>query len=223
MEKFWEEEWGAGWGEALPVAPSGTGAGPLALQRLDLLLPTDPRLGVVTFEACRSYLGAMMELTARHGQPLSLLCITADPGAVLNFLGVEGADLIGRAIARYLRQETRLHDVIGLSNEIGGSGIPVYLVICPLMTEEQAARLAERVRVEMTAHATQPTQPWLTLSVGVVGMSLDVSDPDGLIARAVSTLKRAQRAGGNCTWRHTGTLRQLMENDSPGDAGETLG
>src|SRR5437870_2133559 len=119
-------------------------------RRIDVLLPTDSEIGIVTAAAFRSYLGAMMELTARYAQPLTIVAIAVDESPALQFLGAEGATLFARAIARYLHQETRNHDVIGRTAGVDSHGIPAFLIVCPLMHEDAAAQFAERVRTAMT-------------------------------------------------------------------------
>src|SRR5437016_5353018 len=116
------------------------------LVRLDSLLPRDAETGVATYEALRTYLGASMDLMARHGQPLTLLVIAPDASETLLSLGDGGARLIRAAIARYLRQETRIHDVVGRGPGDGAHGVPSFLLVLPLIAEPLGAQFAERLR-----------------------------------------------------------------------------
>jgi diguanylate cyclase (GGDEF)-like protein len=179
-------------------------------RRLDLLLPADEQTGAASTSALNIYLDAMIELVSRSGQPLSLLCITVDDTAIVRFLGNEGIDLIGRAVARCLRQETRTHDVVGCADVDADAGIPIFMVVCPLLNEEHAAHLAERLRSAMTANA-DPGRPWLTLSMGVAALSIDITDGRELMARAYAAMFRAQRKGGDRVWRSSDTGRAFME------------
>jgi GGDEF domain-containing protein len=180
-------------------------------RRLDYLLPIDGETGVATHEAVCAYLDTMIEMVSRHGLPLSVLSIAVDDSPVLRFLGKEGAALIGRGVARCLRQETRTHDVIGHADPEMSPDAFTFLVICPLLPEHQATSLGERLLVAMTASIGEQSAPWLTLSVGVVPMSLDVTDSKLLIARSMDALRRARRSGGNRVWRHTDTQRGIID------------
>ncbi len=179
-------------------------------RRLDYLLPIDGETGVATHDAVCVYLDTMIEMVARHNLPLSVLSIAVDDSPVLRFLRAEGAALIGRGVARCLRQETRTHDVVGHANPEISPDAFTFLVICPLLPEHQATALAERLRAAMTAHSGEAERPWLTLSVGVAAMSLDVPASKLLIARSMDALRRA-RHKGNRIWKHTDTLRAIMD------------
>lgn len=219
MQIEWEDE------RTPSVSQAATGATgePPALARLDALLPTDPVTGATTALALRCYLAAMMEMAARKSQPLALIALAVDDCPILDFLGEEGAALIGRAMARCLRQETRAYDVAGRASDESVEGIPGFVIVCPLMDEVAAVALAERMRAVMTAHAAMGARPWLTLSLGVAGMALDTTTPDALLSRAESALRRARRQGGGRVWGHSDTLRQIVhdhdtEPESPPEA-----
>ena len=184
-------------------------------KRLDHLLPLDAETGVTTHQAACVYIDAMIEMVSRHEQTLSLLSIAVDESHILRFLGAEGAALIGRAVARCLRQETRTHDVVGHADPEMAPDAFTFLVACPLLSEEQAGRLGERLRAAMTAHCGDANGPWLTLSIGIASLSLDVVESRSLVARSLEALRRARRAGGNRVWKHTDTRRTLMENSEP--------
>ncbi len=191
-------------------------------KRLDYLLPIDAETGVTTHEAVCVYMDAMIEMVSRHGQPLALLSIAVDASPVLRFLGMEGAALIGRAVARCLRQETRTHDVVGHADPDMAPDAFTFLVTCPLLSEEQAANLGERLRAAMTASSGDAPMPWLTLSVGVAALSLEITESRLLVARSMESLRRARRAGGGCVWKHTDTRRKLME-DTDREEGDATG
>jgi GGDEF domain-containing protein len=184
-------------------------------ERLDSLFPVDAETSVATYDALRTCLSAFMDLMARQGQPLTLLAIAADPSDSLKRLGNNGALLIGMAIARCLRQETRIHDVVGRAQIAGGSGVPAFLIVLPLMTEALAAQFAERLREAMTTTAGEAGRSWLTVSVGVASLSLDTHSADTLILRAQGALASAQRAGGGRVWGHSDSLRRIVERDRP--------
>lgn len=189
------------------------------VRRLDALLPSDPQTGAVAPSAFLSYLHAMMAMADRYRQPLSLLAVHVnteeETRSLLRRFGTEGASLIGKAVARCLRQETRAYDVVGRASELYPSEAPTFLVACPMREEAQAAILAERLRAAMIAYATDPDCPWLKVSIGVAAMVLDTPDPEALIARAAQALYQAERSEEGNVWRHSDTLRRIAEENSP--------
>ena len=188
--------------------------------RLDTLLPQDAETGAVTPEAFCVYLNTMLGMVSRAQQPLSVIALAVDSSPVTAFPGVCDLGFIGRAMARCVRQETRPHDVVGLAVETQGGEAPRFVIACPLMSETQAAALGERMRDAMTASASEWESPWLTVSVGVAALTLDTPDFAALLNRAQSALLRAQRADGNCVWRHSDTARRL---DLPEDGADFAG
>jgi GGDEF domain-containing protein len=198
---------------------SNADAGSSACPRLDALLPQDSETGATAPAALRSYLNAMMEMAGRYAQPLAVLAIAVDTAAeansVLRRFGVEGARLIGQAIVRCLHQETRLHDVVGRAEEIGAYELPTFVVVCPLRDEAGAALLAERLCMAMTAYAAEPDCPWLTVSIGVAALAIDILVPEALLARAADALRYARRDKGGRVWRYTDTLRPTQSNNEP--------
>ena len=155
----------------------------------------------------------MMEMTERYHHPLSLICIGVDESAAIKFLGSEGATLISRAITRYLRQETRSHDVVGRSTEVDSQGYPYFLIACPLLDEVKAGALALRIVDDIMSQALDPERPWLSLSVGVASMAMDVSEPDALLGRAAASLNRARRSGGKRVWLHSSTAQSIFGHE----------
>ena len=184
-------------------------------ERIDSLLPADPETGVVVYDAFRIYLGGFIDLMGRHEQPLTLLTIAPDPSNTLRVLGSIGARLIASAIARCLRQETRIYDVIGRGRTTGPYGAPAFHVALPMMTEEAAKSFAHRLREAMTISTADVGRPWLTLSVGVASLSIETDTPELLIFRAQEALASAQRNGGDRIWSHTDTIRRIIDRDQP--------
>ena len=178
--------------------------------RLDAIFPADPLTGTVTSDALEVYLDSMLSMTSRASQPISMICVSLDDSPISRFLGVEGASLISRAAARCIKKETRPHDVVGrLTN--GEGEPPVFVVVCPLLTEEGAAKLAERLHESMKLNAGEGQKQWLTFSIGVTSASLEIQTANDFISRAHSTLVRAKRNGGGRVWRHSDTGRDLIE------------
>ncbi len=178
--------------------------------RLDAILPADPETGVVTADALEIYLDSILSMTARAGQPVSLISLSLDETSVSRFLGAEGAGLISRAAARCIKQETRPHDVVGKMVSDPGE-TPVFVIVCPLLSEEAASKLAERLQASMRLNAEANGGAWLTFSIGVTSGSLEITNAHDLIARASSTLLRAKRNGGGRVWRHSDTGKDLCD------------
>src|SRR5579875_169993 len=176
---------------AIPEARLGNEATP-SPKRLDILLPADQTTGAVTTQAGYVYLHAMIEMVMRK-------------------------NLIGQAIVRCIRQETRDYDLVYTLSLPTITDTPVFALVCPLMNEEEATALGERLRKIMTSHAGAEDRPWLSFSVGVASISLDAPDADSLTARACAALQKARRSGGGRLWRHSETLRAIIENESHSD------
>lgn len=188
-------------------------------KRFELFLPQDADTGAVRTEAGYAYLHAMIEMVLRKNLPLSLICIAPDDSPTFTALDEEAARFIGQAIVRYIRQETRDYDLVYKMTLPTMGSTPLFALVCPLISEEEAALLAERLRKGMISQNSETEHAWLSLSAGVATLSLDAPDADSLMARAYAALSRARRMGGNRLWRHTDTLRALMEREpSPDDS-----
>ncbi len=175
--------------------------------RIDMLMPSDAETCVADAQSVRVYLTAMMELASRVQQPLSLLTITVDNTPTATLFFAEDAGLVGRAIARCLRQETRAYDVIGRVAGEAGSPFPVFVLICPLMSEEQAAGLGDRLRDTMRAYAADAEQNWLTLSIGAAAMALDTHDAAALLSHGKFAVQLAQEQGSDQVIRFSTAFR----------------
>jgi GGDEF domain-containing protein len=175
--------------------------------RIDMLMPADAETCVADAHSVRVYLTAMMELSNRVQKPLSLLTITIDPSPTAELFFAEDAGLVGRAIARCLRQETRAYDVIGRVEGETGSPYPVFVLVCPLMSEEQAAGLGDRLRATMRTYAADAAQDWLTLSAGAAGMALDTADAECLLRHGQFAVRQAQSQGGDQVCRFSQVFR----------------
>jgi GGDEF domain-containing protein len=186
-------------------------------QRLDSLLPLDTEWGVVSAIAMPIYLNAAMEMVLRAAQPLALISIGIDVGeemeSIQSAYGEEGASLIVGAVARCLRQETRLHDVVGCAQTPETGTIPTFLIVCPLLDEGQATQLAERLRSAMMAYTADPDCLWLKVSGGVASISLDITNAETLIARCLEALNLARSQEGGGILRYSERLRFQDEAD----------
>lgn len=169
---------------------------PDAPMRLDLLLPAHADTGVATEEGLRAYLWAMEGMVSRHGLPLSILCVRAQETPLLTFLGGEGRQLIARAVARCLRQETRGYDVVGVVDDPVSPAGSAFAIVCPMLNADRAATMAARLCRAMAFHSEEEDRTWLTISIGVAEMGLDLDGPDALIARGMEALHASEENGG---------------------------
>lgn len=179
--------------------------------RLDGLLPSDPLTQAVTETALNIFIQTMMEMALRCNQPLSLVALAVDDNAMLQSFRKEDMGLVARAIIRCIQQETRSYDVIGRTDATDSFGLPTFLLVCPLMPEARAFALADRLRDMMTSYAIEADQEWLSISIGVTGLAMDVQTSEELIARAVSALRIAKRLGSSIM-RHSDLIRRIQES-----------
>ncbi len=179
--------------------------------RFDMLLPADEESQAVDENAASVYLRAMIDMVGRTQQPLTLACVAADELPLLTFLGPDATALIGKAMVRCIRQETRDYDVV---SRVRVPGIPlVFMITCPMQGEESVKQMAHRLQVAMTAESPHGDTPWLSVSAGIASLSLDASDAEALRSRAVASLRRARNAGPGTLWTHGDTVNAIIADD----------
>ncbi len=180
--------------------------------RFDMLLPSDEESNAVEENASSIYLRAMIDMVGRVQQPLTLACVAADELPLLTFLGPDATALIGKAMVRCIRQETRDYDVV---SRIRVPGIPlVFMIICPMQGEEQVKQMTHRLQLAMTAVSPRGDTPWLSVSAGIASLSLDASDAEALRSRAVSSLRRARNSGSGRVWTHSDTVKTIIADET---------
>jgi diguanylate cyclase (GGDEF)-like protein len=98
-----------------------------------------------------------------------------------------------RAVADVITQITRVHDLVA---RYGGEE---FTVILPETDLAGAIALGEKVRTAVAGAGFGPDgRTELTVSVGVAGLTPDLSGPGGLVEAADAELYRAKDAGRNC-------------------------
>lgn len=145
-------------------------------------------------------LPAEFSFAARHGTPLSFLMIDPDGLRAVNEAhGRKAGDQVLRDVAQALRRTTRTEDIVArYSGE-------EFAVLARHTTLEQAAALAERIRVvaddlEVDVGGAIVR---ITLSVGVACFTPSVFPDHGeLVEAAYRALVRAKREGRDRVIRH---------------------
>ena len=155
---------------------------------LDALTGVANRRGIEHFMAA-----AMRQAKARH-EPLAVLALDIDHFKHLNdSFGHAAGDRVLQHVARTCAEALRDADLLG---RIGGEE---FLVVLPGNTLDQAADVAERlrVRVESLAPDDLPTGLRTTISIGVAQMSPQDTIVAELLLRADEALYRAKAEGRN--------------------------
>jgi diguanylate cyclase (GGDEF)-like protein/PAS domain S-box-containing protein len=133
----------------------------------------------------------------RNGQPLALLMLDIDHFKMVNdSYGHETGDLALQQVAAVLKSSVREIDILG---RLGGEEFAVLLPNTPL---EDAALLAERIRLSIASKAFQTPgnelTSTLTISVGVAALTEEISGIDDLLRNADAAMYYAKDSGRNC-------------------------
>lgn len=153
---------------------------------------TDPLTGLANYRSLAQTLHRELERAKRYDLPLSLMTIDVDD---LKRINDEGGHSAGNeailTIARILQSGVRKFETVARQ---GGDELAIVL---PNTTAEEAMRLADRLRYEVS-QATVRGRP-LSISVGVASREKgdDVTDVRALVDRSDEALYRAKRAGRN--------------------------
>src|SRR5215212_6300690 len=136
-----------------------------------------------------------IELYKRNGLPLACAVLDVDNFKSYNDrYGHGSGDEALRCVGRVLRESTRADDVVA---RYGGEEFVVLMG----GSIEDAIEVAERVRhgveLESVTENETPLGSSVTVSVGVVALTEDVSSLDKLVEKADDELYRAKRAGKN--------------------------
>ncbi len=171
--------------------------------RLDGLLPVDPTTEAITEEALHTYIAVSLEMMQRTGGNLSIVAVSLDESPLLQFLGMEGSQLIARSLAQYLRQESRLYDVVGSLSTREQQVYPTMVLVAPLSNEAQATSLAKRVCERMHYTHAHEQRPWISLSIGVTASRWDTASPVDLLTQADNARQHAEGEGGGRIIRYS--------------------
>ncbi|ULR30541.1 GGDEF domain-containing protein [Dickeya fangzhongdai] len=133
---------------------------------------------------------------ARHeNKPLCAMLIDIDHFKQVNdTLGHAAGDEALKAVADVIRHSFRRHDILC---RLGGDE---FAVILPNISQENAVRVAERVRegIHELGHASTSMSPGITVSIGLVSVESPDEGLDEIIRRADVNLYLAKRTR-NCT------------------------
>lgn len=133
---------------------------------------------------------------ARHeNKPLCAMLIDIDHFKQVNdTLGHAAGDEALKAVADVIRHSFRRHDILC---RLGGDE---FAVILPNISQENAVRVAERVRegIHELGHTSTSMSPGITVSIGLVSVESPDEGLDEIIRRADVNLYLAKRTR-NCT------------------------
>ncbi|WP_350312804.1 GGDEF domain-containing protein [Dickeya fangzhongdai] len=133
---------------------------------------------------------------ARHeNKPLCAMLIDIDHFKQVNdTLGHAAGDESLKAVADVIRHSFRRHDILC---RLGGDE---FAVVLPNIVQENAVRVAERVRegIHELGHASTSMSPGITVSIGLVTVESPDEGLDEIIRRADVNLYLAKRTR-NCT------------------------
>lgn len=171
-------------------------------EELRLLASRDSLTGTFNRRALFEFASDMFSfsLTARQ----QLCCVMVDIDHFKQFNDLYGhavGDQVIQVVARVLGAALRETDVLG---RYGGEE---FCIVMPATGSRQAVALAERMRLDIEAHASADVQGAkvmpITASFGVASLSLAAQSIEGLIDQADQALYEAKQAGRNrvTLWR----------------------
>lgn len=131
----------------------------------------------------------------RYGRPLSLIILDIDHFKRVNdTFGHAMGDEVLKRISRRMKEMVREMDVIG---RYGGEE---FLALLPDCSLAEAERVAERMRLGLSAKPIQTEQGFttLTVSIGVAMMDWGTQDLNTMISNADRAMYEAKNAGRNC-------------------------
>jgi len=138
----------------------------------------------------------------RTNQPLALLMLDIDHFKRVNDThGHEAGDMTLQQIAAALKSSLRETDILG---RMGGEE---FAILLPSTLLEEAGLLAERIRqsVGNMLFEIPGASLTITISIGVVVITGDMSGIDDMLRDADATMYRAKRCGGNRVMRYEDT------------------
>ena len=171
----------------------------IALQNADLHARVaesavrDPLTGLLNRRFFDEAVETAYATAARSGEPLSLIVLDLDRFSdVNNTHGHAVGDTVLRNVAGAMARAVRAGDIVA---RYGGEE---FVVIAPGSRQEDAVRLAERIRAAVVREAERPidgTVITMTVSAGVATRLGDEADGRALFRAADSALLAAKRAG----------------------------
>jgi two-component system cell cycle response regulator len=161
--------------------------------QLTALSVTDGLTGLYNRRHLDQRLAEEIALAKRHSFPISCLMVDVDRFKHINdCFGHQEGDRVLQAVARVLRQSTRVSDIVG---RYGGEE---FMVITPGTPLASACKLGERIRTQMEAQEIPIADEVIhvTVSIGVAELGR-TGTPESLIAAADRALYVAKRGGRN--------------------------
>ncbi|RNM04769.1 GGDEF domain-containing protein [Dickeya undicola] len=162
-------------------------------------LPTTARYddltGFLRRDAFYQSANRALKAASHENKPLCAMLIDIDHFKQVNdTLGHAAGDEALKAVADVIRQSFRRHDILC---RLGGDE---FAVILPNIVQENAVRVAERVRegIHELGHAPTSISPGITVSIGLVTIESADEGLDEIIRRADINLYLAKRTR-NCT------------------------
>jgi diguanylate cyclase (GGDEF)-like protein len=152
--------------------------------------------GLYTRRYLRNALDGELSRAIRHHRALSLILLDVDHFKLYNDShGHLAGDDVLRGLGKILVASTRTED---LCARYGGEE---FVVLMPETDRSAALVVAERIRQEVEKHPFFGREEMpsgnVTVSLGVASFPLDVSDGNGLIARADAALYQSKERGRN--------------------------
>ena len=132
------------------------------------------------------------ERADRLGTPLSMMLIDIDHFKQINdTYGHPFGDQVLKRVAARMKASLRRYDILG---RIGGEE---FLIICPGATLEEAAVLAERIRIQINGVKVidAGTECSITVSIGVTSFSTMEGTVDILMRKVDAALYKAKESG----------------------------
>lgn len=161
-----------------------------ANSRLEALAATDGLTGLKNRRAFEERLEEEVGRTRRHGHPLSLILLDIDHFKAYNdTYGHPKGDEVLRQFGRLLKRAMRETD---FPARYGGEE---FAIILPNTEHTGAHELAERLRIAIESATWEDRS--ITASVGVAGISREVSTAESLLDHADRALYRSKQTGRN--------------------------
>jgi ATP-binding cassette ChvD family protein len=153
---------------------------------------TDPKTGVLNSGAWQGEADLAVERAARRRESLAVLLADLDHFKMVNDThGHLTGDAVLRTLATEMRQQVRETDLVG---RFGGEE---FAILLRGTTEEEACRVAERIRrgAGVVRVLTKDSIVGVTVSIGVAVLGSHGDDLSELLNAADLALYRAKRAG----------------------------
>ena len=174
----------------------------LLLDKIDefaKLSVTDPLTGLLNRRYIEERLSEEINRSGRSGEPLSFLMLDVDEFKSYNdTFGHPAGDEALRIVGDILREDLRGADV---AVRYGGEEFSVLL---PATSTDEAAAIAERIRIHM--EQTEFPKRKVTISIGVASRSEEINSVEELILAADKALFRAKKNGRNNIQIYSPTL-----------------